>query len=68
MCVGFQFSMLSEQWAACVLIVGILVLGIIAVCLLITHVDGYLVGLICTIIGGLCGWTGKGIYDKRRSL
>jgi len=60
--------MIENRWQALVLVVGILVLGIIAVSLLISQVDGYLVGLICTIIGGLCGWTGKVIYDKRRSI
>lgn len=58
--------LMSDQWAALVLIVGILTLGIMAVVAVISQVDGVLFGLIATAIAALCGWKGKTVRDRHR--
>ena len=58
--------LMSDQWSALVLVVGILTLGIMAIVAVISQVDGVLFGLIATAIAALCGWKGKTIRENRK--
>jgi len=57
---------MSSKHQAVVIVTGVLTVGVLESIALITHVDGALFFLAVAAIGGLVGWKGKTLYDKRK--
>lgn len=58
---------MSSKHQVVVIVVGVLTVGALEAIALVAGVDGALFMIAVAAIGGLVGWKGKTLYDKRKS-